>query len=81
MTARVEVYSSSRYADRPMAVWDDQERLEVTLVEHQWRDPNQLHFLVQVTDGRRLHLAYDLQADHWSVQCASHIHRKDKELQ
>jgi hypothetical protein len=40
----------------------------VTEVERSWREPAQIHFIVQASDGRRFSLVYHEKTDRWSVQ-------------
>ena len=63
----VSLYSGSHYAERPVALEHDGERLQVARVERSWREPDSLHFRVRVTDGRRFHLVYQQEADQWWV--------------
>lgn len=64
----VRCYSGSRYGERPVAFQFAGRELQVGEVEQSWRDPAGIHFIVQASDGRRFHLAYQEAADDWSVQ-------------
>jgi hypothetical protein len=63
----VSCYSGSRYGERPVAFQFGDQELPVDTVEQSWRDPAGIHFVVQASDGRRFHLAYQEAADDWSV--------------
>lgn len=64
----VECYSGSRYAERPVAVHVDGQRLAVEQILHQWRTPAGLGFDVQVAGGRRFRLVWDQIADTWRLE-------------
>ena len=60
-------HSGASYAERPAAInWGGQ-RLEVDLVEAQWRRPGEIAFTVRVMDGRRFGLVYNELQDDWNV--------------
>jgi len=65
--ARVECYSGSRFAERPVC-FDFQSRHHVVrVVEETWRTPAGLHFRVATDDERRFELTYDDKADEWNI--------------
>lgn len=66
----VECYSGSRYAERPLAVHIDRQRLAVEHVERAWRTPAGPAFLVVVTGGQRLQLEFDERSDTWTATTA-----------
>lgn len=60
-------HSGATYAERPTALnWLGQ-RLEVDLIEKQWRHPDEIGFHVHVADGRRFELIYYEGQDNWRV--------------
>ena len=67
MTERVECHSGAVYAERPTALrWDDQ-LLEITLIETQWRSPGVRCFRVNTQDNQRFELQYDECSDCWQI--------------
>jgi hypothetical protein len=67
MELTVECYSSHTYAQEPRAfVWQGQRHV-VQKVERAWRTPEGPHFRVVADDGDRYELAYNEQADTWSL--------------
>ena len=63
----VECYSGHTYAQEPRAfVWQGR-RYVVQKVERAWRTPEGLHFRVITVDKDRYELAYNEQADAWSL--------------
>ena len=68
MDAQVECRSESSYAEKPVALTWEGERLEIAQILSRWRNPGQSHFRVQVTDGRIFELTYDEAADGWRIQ-------------
>ena len=67
MSERVECHSGYRYAERPAALWWEEQRLEITEVETQWRSPGGPSFRVRVQDGRRFELFYGEHEDEWRI--------------
>jgi len=69
----VECYSGHTYAQEPRAfVWQSRRHV-VQKVERVWRTPEGPHFRVITNDGDRYELAYNEQADAWSLIHASHV--------
>jgi hypothetical protein len=64
---QVECHSGFEYAERPMALIQDGQRLEVEVVEDRWRIPGGKCFRVLVKDGRRFELFYGELYDEWRV--------------
>ncbi len=63
----VECHSGYEYAERPIALrWKD-ERLEVAVIEAQWRIPGGKCFRVRVADGRVFELMYGELYDEWRI--------------
>ncbi len=65
---RVECRSEYTYPQRPVALWLDQNRIEVAEVESESRTPHGKRFRVRLVDGRRLELLYEELTDEWSVR-------------
>lgn len=66
----VECHSGFAYAERPVALrWQD-ERLEIDLIEAQWRTPQGKYFRVRTQDGQIFVLCYAEQSDEWWIQPA-----------
>ncbi len=64
----VECYSGQTYAERPLALYWEGERLEITEILSRWRSPDGIHFLVRIGDGRTFELFYNETEDQWSVE-------------
>ncbi len=67
MTQLVECYSGAAYAERPIALHWEKIRLEITLIEAQWRTPGKRCFRVLTQDNQRFELQYDECSDHWQI--------------
>lgn len=63
----VECYSGATYAERPVAVHWQGQRLVVEQVLRSWRTPQGPGFDVVFADGRKFHLSYDEPSDTWQV--------------
>ena len=63
----VECRSDYQYAQRPVALYWQGERLEVVKLEGEWRTPGGQRFKVRVGDGRVFTLEYDEAEDGWQV--------------
>lgn len=55
----VEWHSGSEYAERPLALRWEGQRLEICAVVARWRTPTGRHFRVRVVDKREFDLFYD----------------------
>ena len=67
MTDLVECRSDSLYAERPVYVrWEDQ-RLEIVKIQARWRSPRGRFFRVAVEGGQSFELFFDEMADAWTV--------------
>jgi hypothetical protein len=63
----VECYSGARFAERPVALtWND-ERLSIESVKRAWQTPDGLAFVVRTADGRRFELNYSPSDDQWAA--------------
>lgn len=65
---KVECHSGHEYAERPTAVWWQDQRLEVIAVEDRWRIPGGKCFRVRTGEGRVFNLTYAELYDEWRVQ-------------
>lgn len=63
----VECHSGYEYAERPLALRWEGERLEIASVEEQWRIPGGRRFRVLTADGRRFELFYGELYDEWRI--------------
>ena len=67
MNDRVECYSGASYAERPVAlIWEGQ-KLEVNEILSEKRTPEGKTFRVCVNDNRQFDLLYDEKNDNWQV--------------
>ena len=64
----VECYSGQTYAERPLALYWEGERFEITEILSRWRSPGENHFLARVEDGRIFQLVYYDTEDVWSIE-------------
>jgi hypothetical protein len=67
MPELVECHSGYEYAERPIAVWWQGERLEVESVEAQWRISGGKKFRVRTRDNRVFELLYVELYDEWRI--------------
>jgi len=63
----VECHSGFEYAERPVALHWEGERLEITAIESQWRIPGGKGFRVRTRDERRFELFYGELYDEWRI--------------
>ena len=66
----VECYSGQTYAERPLAIYWEGERLEVIEILTRWRFPRGRKFRVRVEDDQVFELSYDEVLDHWQIHMA-----------
>ncbi len=59
-------YAGHRYPERPEWVELDGVRVDVTEIVNQWREEEQLGYVVELRDRRRMLLYYDPNEDAWS---------------
>jgi hypothetical protein len=64
----VECISSSREAERPVALFWDGARLEIAAVLTSWRTPEELRFRVRTCDQHFFELSYRPQEAAWTIQ-------------
>jgi hypothetical protein len=63
----VECHSGYTYADRPIALRWEGERLPIVEIEARWRIPGGQRFRVRVEDGRVFELFYGELYDEWRI--------------
>ena len=64
----VECRSGFAYADRPVALTWENQRLEILRILAEWRTPEQNMFRVRTSDGREFELAYSHATDDWQIE-------------
>jgi hypothetical protein len=64
----VECRSDSEYAERPLALTWQGQRLEIAEIMARWHGPGEKGFRVKTTDGRAFELTYHEVLDEWQVQ-------------
>ena len=70
MDAAVECHSGYAYAERPIALLWQGERLEIKTNLAEWQTPDGKHFRVQTTDDQNFELIYRIAEDAWKAyQC------------
>lgn len=67
VTYQIECHSGFEYAERPIAIVMNGNRLEVDAVEDQWRIPGGKCFKVRLVDGRHFELFYGELYDEWRI--------------
>jgi hypothetical protein len=68
VTELVECYSGTKYAERPIALNWQGERLLIAAILDSRRSPSGQRFRVQTEDGRVFELHYDERTDQWEIQ-------------
>ena len=63
----MECYSGSVYAERPIALQWEGQRVEIVDIEERWRIPGEIRFRVRAGDGRRFELSYNELEDVWEI--------------
>lgn len=61
-------YSGKEYADRPVAILLDGDRLEVSEIITSWRTPQGKRFRVVTAGGRVFNLSYFEAGDAWKIE-------------
>jgi hypothetical protein len=64
----VECRSDTEYAERPLALTWQGQRLEIAEILARWRGPNDKGFRVKTADGRAFELTYREVLDEWHIQ-------------
>lgn len=68
MTELVECHSGFSYAEKPVALTWEGQRLEVSLVLAEWRTPGEKYFRVRTSDGQDFELCYSETSGDWRIQ-------------
>ncbi|MDR3574250.1 MAG: hypothetical protein P4L50_10325 [Anaerolineaceae bacterium] len=63
----VECYSGTSYAERPLALNLEGQRLEVAEIEAEWRTPSARCFRISTKNGQKFDLFYDELQDAWKA--------------
>jgi hypothetical protein len=64
----VECRSDVEYADRPLALTWQGQRLEIAEILGRWRAPNEKGFRVKTTDGQAFELVFREILDNWLIR-------------
>lgn len=67
MVDLVECYSGQEYAERPLALHWQGERLPIIEILTRWRTPHEKTFLVRTTDQQVFRLSYDELDRTWCI--------------
>jgi hypothetical protein len=67
MAAIVECRSEHEYAERPVALTWQGQRLVVSEILARWRTPGEKRFRVRTVDGQIFELAYVAADDEWRI--------------
>jgi hypothetical protein len=67
MVESVECRSNSEYAERPLSLTWEGQRLEIAEILSRWRGPAEKGFRVQTTNGQVFELTYLEIHDEWRV--------------
>jgi len=67
MSELVECNSGFAYAEKPVALTWEGQRLEITSILSQWRLPGQMCFRVETSDGQVFELFYGEREDEWRI--------------
>ena len=67
MDVVVECHSGYTFPERPKAIFQDNERLEIEVIEAEWRSPQGKFFRVKTIDGGIFVLFYDEASDTWQI--------------
>jgi len=68
LSDQVECRSEGDYADRPVALHWEGQRLEIKKVLADWRTPEGKHFRVSTADDQTFELFYDGAIDAWQIR-------------
>ena len=68
MTEMVECHSGSSYAERPVALSWEGQRLEIAEILAEWRTPGGKHFRVRTNGGQTFELSYGEASGEWQIQ-------------
>lgn len=68
MGGQVECYSGSQYAERPVALHWEGQRLEIETIEGEWHSPDGKRFRVRTRGDQVFELLYVGRQDTWQVR-------------
>ena len=68
MDVVVECHSGYTFPQRPKAIHKDNVRLEIEVIETEWRSPQGKFFRVKTIDGSIFVLFYDESSDNWQIR-------------
>ena len=63
----VECHSGFTYADKPVALTWESQRLEIVAITAQWRSPEARYFRVRTSNGQEFELAYREAENDWQI--------------
>ena len=64
----VECRSDTEYAERPIALHWQAQRLEIAEILYRWQTPDGKCFRVRTADDQLFELTYNQIADRWQIQ-------------
>ena len=67
MAEFVECHSDYTYAERPVALTWDGQRLEIVKILAQRRTPDEKRFRVRTSDGQEFELSYHETVNEWQI--------------
>ena len=71
----VECRSDSEYAERPLSLMWEGQRLEIAEILSRWRGPAEKGFRVQTADKQVFELTYREVPDEWQITNLGHPYR------
>jgi putative sterol carrier protein len=63
----VECHSGFNYAEKPVALTWESQRLEIAKIMAQWRSPQARHFRVRTNNGLEFELSYREADNEWQI--------------
>jgi putative sterol carrier protein len=63
----VECHSGFTYAEKPVALTWESQRLEIAKIMAQWRSPQARHFQVRTNNGLEFELSYREADNEWQI--------------
>ena len=67
MSELVECRSGFTYAEKPIALTWESQRLEIIEITARWRSPQARHFRVRTSNGQEFELSYREADDEWMI--------------
>jgi len=64
----VECRSDTEYAERPIALYWQEQRLEIVEILSRWRTPDGKRFRVRTADGQFFELTYNQVENLWDIR-------------